>query len=280
MLERRFRAHLVVRDRLVFDTRFSAPACGGDVATLYLALEGNVQVAGGEILGPRCAFMLAENEFERVERGAPTFRTWGEPSITLEIMLRTEDVRVPIGLAHGPLTVSDATWATYRVLADAFLAAPPASTEPAVGDLLRGLARDGIVSDAVDRSVQVEPHQIARVWSGISPLYASQATSASIFHVSKVTGLSIRQVFRDFRMLTKTFGLPGERFRDLAKVMRLRASVILMSAPGATATEVARQVGYQSLEAMGAAFREARLPAPSVVHEQVRFESMPSRARG
>lgn len=274
VLERRFRAHLVVRDRLVFDSRFATPACGGNIATLYLVLEGHLQASGGPIRGPRVAHLLAETEFERVEPTSLRFRSWGQPSITLEILLRIEDVRMPVGLAHGPIHVSDTTWTVLRAMADAFLAGD--ATEPPIRDLLRSLARDGVVSGDVDSSVTDEPEQLVRVWSGIRHLYAAQATSASIVDVSKITGLSIRQVFRDFRLLTKTFSLPGERFRDLAKMVRIRTAVILLSAPGATATEVARQVGYRSLEAMGAAFREARLPAPSVVHEQVRFDAMPA----
>jgi len=36
-------------------------------------------------------------------------------------------------------------------------------------------------------------------------------------------------------------------------------------------SDVARAVGYGSLDAMGRAFRDAQLPAPSVVQEAVRY---------
>jgi hypothetical protein len=45
----------------------------------------------------------------------------------------------------------------------------------------------------------------------------------------------------------------------------------LLSSSGATASDVARVVGYGSLDAMGRVFRNARFPAPSVVLDGVRY---------
>ena len=42
------------------------------------------------------------------------------------------------------------------------------------------------------------------------------------------------------------------------RVLRLRAAVLLLSAPGGTPSDVARTVGYGSLDAMGRAFRDAQ----------------------
>jgi AraC-like DNA-binding protein len=55
------------------------------------------------------------------------------------------------------------------------------------------------------------------------------------------------------------------------RVLRLRAACLMLSAPAGTPSEVARAVGYGSLDAMGRAFRDASLPAPSVVQEAVRY---------
>ena len=49
------------------------------------------------------------------------------------------------------------------------------------------------------------------------------------------------------------------------------AAIVLLSAPEGTATEVARIVGYKSLDAMGRAFRDAKLPPPSVIQDAIRF---------
>jgi AraC-like DNA-binding protein len=274
MLERRFRVHLVFRDRLVYDTRFAARAKGGLSPRLYFVISGSVQLGGGEVLPSGRTYVLADSEFESVAEGTQTFRTWGEPSIVLDLLLRAEDIRSPIGIANGPLALGEPTWAALHAMSDALIAG--ASLEPLVPALLDQLAADGAITGAVSGSIEDAPEQLARVWAGLRPLYTNQVTSASIFELKKLTGMSIRQLARDIKLLTKTFGLPGEGFRDTVKVMRLRTAVMLLSSPGATATEVAQQVGYKSLEAMGRAFRDASLPAPSVVQQQVRFETMPS----
>jgi transcriptional regulator GlxA family with amidase domain len=47
-------------------------------------------------------------------------------------------------------------------------------------------------------------------------------------------------------------------------------SVVLLSADDASVTDVATAVGYGSVDAMSRAFRDAGLPPPSVVQEQLR----------
>jgi AraC-like DNA-binding protein len=103
------------------------------------------------------------------------------------------------------------------------------------------------------------------------PLYHDLATSASLKQIAALAGLSLRQLGRDLTDLTRTFGLFGTGFRDAMRILRLRAAVVLLSAPEATAHDVARVVGYSSLDAMGRAFRDAQLPAPSLVHTAVRY---------
>jgi transcriptional regulator GlxA family with amidase domain len=103
------------------------------------------------------------------------------------------------------------------------------------------------------------------------PLYQDLATSASLKQIAPLAGLSLRQIGRDLRELTQTFGLFGRGFRDAMRVLRLRAAVLLLSAPDSSPSDVARTVGYGSLDAMGRAFRDALLPAPRVVQELVRY---------
>ena len=47
--------------------------------------------------------------------------------------------------------------------------------------------------------------------------------------------------------------------------------MLLLSAPDATPSDVSRAVGYGSLDAMGRAFRDASLPAPSIIQDAVRY---------
>lgn len=274
-LERRFRAHLVVRERLVFDTRYAAAGTGGEIATLYLLMRGSLQAHDGPIWRGPVGVLLGETEFERPVPGTSTFRSWGDPSISIELRVALDDVRAPVGLAHGPIAVTAATWDALRSAYDALSA--QASTDTAIIALVRALGSDGVVAADLADSIRLVEHDThVRVWNGITPMVAALTTAGSIFDLAKTTGLSVRQLYRDIKLLAKTFGLPGEGFRDSMKVMRLRTAAVLMSAPGATATEVARQVGYGNLVAMGRAFREANLPQPSVIRDHIAFETMPA----
>ena len=75
-------------------------------------------------------------------------------------------------------------------------------------------------------------------------------------------------VFPATKELASTFGLDG--YRDALLLLRLRSAALMLSAPDATVVEVAKLVGYGSPIAMARAFRDAKLPAPSVVQAELR----------
>lgn len=265
-LERALRVHVVRRDRLVFDTAFAPPALTPSAFVhLFAQLSGTLVPAGAAPIPGPCAFVLAETEFDRVVRGARTFRSYGARATIVEIRVPGTDVRRPIGLAHGAIQLGDRVWAAYRALE-----AHPG--EPAVHDLLAELAATGVLgADLTASVVAEEPERFVRVWAVLRPLYQDLATSASLKQIAALAGLSLRQLGRDLTDLTRTFGLFGAGFRDATRILRLRAAVLLLSAPDATPGDVARIVGYGSLDAMGRAFRDAQLPAPSVIHAAVRY---------
>ena len=265
-LERRLRVHVVRRDRLLFDTAFAPPTRAPSAFVhLFAQLSGTLAPAGAPPLSGPCAFVLAETEFDRVARGARTFRSFGARCTVVELRLPGADVRPPIGLGHGPVPLAQPVWDAYRALE----AAPG---ESAVHRLLAALARAGVVSADLTASVVAEePERFARVWAVMQPLYQHLATSTSLKQIAALAGLSLRQLGRDLTDLTRTFGLFGGGFRDAMRIVRLRAAVLLLSAPDATPNDVARVVGYSSLDAMGRAFRDARLPPPSLVHSAVRY---------
>jgi transcriptional regulator GlxA family with amidase domain len=141
--------------------------------------------------------------------------------------------------------------------------------------LLAALATAGVIHrELADSVVTREPERFVRLWAVMRPLYQRLATSASLKQIAELTNLSLRQLGRDLADLTRTFGLFGAGFRDAMRVLRLRAAVLLLSAPDGTPSDVARLVGYGSLDAMGRAFRDAHLPAPSVVQGAVRFREL------
>ena len=261
-LERRLRAHVIIRDRLLFDTRFAPPTRrAGNFMHLYASLAGTFET-GGEVRTEPQLWALAETEFDRMQPGARTFRSHGAPSRVVEIRFPLQEVTRPIGLAHGAIALPPAAWDAYHAFA--------AGTGSLV-QLIDRLAAAGIIRDLASTIVADEPEHFARLWTTLRPLYEQYATSTSLKQISTLAGLSLRQLSRDLTDLTRTFGLFGGGFRDAMRIVRLRAAVLFLSAPGGSPTEVAREVGYGSLDAMARAFRDAKLPAPSVVQDCVRF---------
>lgn len=272
-LERQLRAHLISRDRLVFDSRFSPPAKKASAFVhFYAQLRGELTSGGRTYTGPH-AFVLAETELDRVLPSSTTFRSSGTPAVIVELRVPAAAVRVPIGLAHGPVTLPAPAWDAYLALEAAF---ERGVDLPQLGvlldDVLRRLdAANVLANDLVSSVVRDEPERYKRLWQVMRPLYEDYATSTSLKQISTLAKLSLRQLGRDLGDLTRDFGMFGGGFRDTMRVLRLRAAVLLLSAPEASPGDVARSVGYGSLDAMGRAFRDAELPAPSTVQAAVRF---------
>ncbi|MBA3394686.1 MAG: hypothetical protein H0T89_18715 [Deltaproteobacteria bacterium] len=265
-LERRFRAHLVSRDRLLYDSRYAPPAKRpSSFVHLYASLRGTFVVGGGQPVTGPTAYVLAETEFDRVQPGSRTFRSFGAPGVIVELRVPASDLKRPVGLAHGPIELPPAVWDAYQRLE----ASP---TEPMLHELIVRLGEADVLSrDLIASVVAEEPERYRRLWTVMRPLYEDLATSTSLKQLATIAGLSLRQLGRDLGELTRDFGLFGAGFRDAMRVLRLRAAVLLLSAPDGSPSDVARAVGYGSLDAMGRAFRDAHLPAPSIVQEAVRY---------
>jgi AraC-like DNA-binding protein len=265
-VERRLRVHMVRRDRLLFDTAFAAPIkAPGPHVHLFAQLSGTFAVPGAQPVAAPCAFVLAETEFDRIVPGALTFRSFGARCTIVEARVPAVDLRRDVGLARGQVALPDTVWAAYHALHEH-------PSEPAVHHLISRLGDTGVLSrDLTASVVATEPERFQRVWEVMRPLYQNLTASASLKQISTLAGLSLRQLGRDLTDLTRTFGLFGAGFREMMRVLRLRVAVLLLSAPEATPSDVARTVGYGSLDAMGRAFRDASLPAPSIVQAAVRF---------
>lgn len=265
-LERKLRAHVVRRDRLVYDSRFAPPGKQANaVAHLYVQMHGTVAPIGGTPVTGRQAWVLAESEFDRVLPGSRTFRSFGDHALVIEMRVPTADFHRPIGIDHGPIELPEPVWQAYA-------AVEAAPSEAALFELIQRLGEAGIVSHNLASSIVAEePERFARLWTVMKPLYEELSTSASLKQIATIARLSLRQLGRDLGDLSRTFGLFGGGFRDASRVIRLRAATLFLSAPQATPSEVARTVGYGSLDAMGRAFRDANLPSPSVVQDAVRY---------
>jgi AraC-like DNA-binding protein len=228
-------------------------------------MTGTFVPADGPPVTGRQAWALAETEFDRVIKGARTFRSFGSDAMIIELRVPVGDLHRPAGMDHGQLELPDNVW-------DAYTAIEAQPSEAALHELINRLGAAGVLSrDLTNSIVANEPERFSRLWTVLKPLYEDMSTSASLKQIATIARLSLRQLGRDLGDLSRTFSLFGDGFRDAMRVVRLRAACLFLSAPTATPSEVARHVGYGSLDAMGRAFRDANLPSPSVVQEAVRF---------
>jgi AraC-like DNA-binding protein len=269
VLAARFRAQLVWRHHLLFDSRFVVPARGArDLATLYLVHEGEVAV-GDVVHQAPVAFVIAAREYERYETGAPYVRSWGDPCVALDLQLATADLRVPVGLEAGPVAITPETWAAVAAIAESLVMEQPVA--PAMQEVLRNLAAAGVVSPALatEEANQPDPPSLVRMWEAIAPFHSRWDTSLELVDLAETAMLSSRQLSRDAQVLFDRFGFDSPKFRDVVVLYRLRLAALLLSARGTTVGEVATQVGYGSVDALGRAFRDAGLPPPRELRELV-----------
>lgn len=270
-IDRTVRMHVMDKRRLLFDSRFAPPSpVARDVVTVY-ALAAGAFVTGDHASHGPGLWVMAEDELERVTPRARGFRTWGERSVAVELRLARALVRGPVGLSAGPRPLAPATWAAIEALI-ALAGTPAAGVAPLppVQAALRGLVADGVLAAPPALTLD-EPPTLTRLWQAITPAYDAYATAITIDQVAATSGRSSRQVRRELKAMAKEFDLFGGDFRQITRILRLRAALLLLSAPEASVAEVADRIGYGSPVAMARAFRDAGLPPPSELRAIVRY---------
>jgi AraC-like DNA-binding protein len=268
VFERAVRGTIIRRESLAFDTRFAAAASGKPepVGHLFLLLAGRFLSDQGEVHHAPIGFVLADDEIERPTRTSRTFRTDGPHVDVVQLRIEGEHVRAPIGLSAGPFALDEPA----REAAAALLAQPDAGT---LARTLSALAVAGILDTEITSTVIAdEPERFRRLWTALQPLYQTYGASLSLKQLASSLGMSMRQVGRDAKELSMAFGLKGG-YRDALLLMRLRMAVLMLSAPEATVHDVAKLAGYGSPIALARAFRDAKLPAPSVIQAALRDET-------
>jgi AraC-like DNA-binding protein len=268
VLDRRCRAHVVRRRGLLFDSRYSVGASEHSAkATLYFVLSGSFEPAGRPRQRTPAIWALAEDEFERVTPAARTFRSWGD-AIVADLCLDATDVKVPIGLDHGPIELDGETRDAIERLVTS---ADRIEQQRSYRRLLETLVRRDLVSPevALESEPDEAPH-LERLWEALSGLYGRQDTGITVDLLSVLAKLSPRQIYRDTSELLTRFKLPSS-FRRTVRLLRLRRAALLLSAPDLQVSDVARIVGYGSADAMARAFRDEGLPSPSAVRSEVLY---------
>lgn len=275
VMGRTFRGFLAERHGLVQDSRFVCPAARatGQVA-LYLVSRGAITTSSGASVSGPSAWVLAEDELERVRPGAPTFRATGAPFVGLCLNVLAREVAGRVGLAHGPVALPAAPYAAIEALREAREHAARCAALLVVLEALvahRVLHADtGLLSQA--RAVTATN----RLWRVVEERIAAQDTGVGTKVFAALSGMSTRQTTREVREIVEALPLLGG-FRDTLRIVRLRRAAILLSAASLRISDVARIVGYGSTDAMGRAFRDAGLPAPLAVRAALIDEDHASR---
>lgn len=270
LFERALRGTVVRRESLAFDTKFAAAASGKPepVGHLFLMPRGRWVFDTGEVLHGPVALVLADDEIERPHARSRTYRTDGERVDVVQLRIHEDHLRVPIGIGAGPLAIPPSGWDAI----DALVHDAPRGDAALLARVIDELARAGVVAGSITETVIAdEPERFRRLWQALEPLYSTYGASTSLKQLASSLGMSMRQVGRDAKEMSAAFGIGGG-YRDALLMLRLRVAVLLLSAPEATVAEVARLVGYGSAIAMARAFRDAKLPAPSVIQAAVRGE--------
>ncbi|HEY5948883.1 MAG TPA: hypothetical protein VIV40_25505 [Kofleriaceae bacterium] len=270
VFERAVRGTVVRRNALAFDTKYAAAASGKPepVGHLFLLCAGRWLGERGESLQAPVGFLLADDEIERLHAKSPRFRTDGERVDVVQLRIANESLRASIGMANGPLSIPTRCWdAIAALVADA-----PRGDAAMLARVIDELASANIVTGSITQTVIAdEPERFRRLWAALEPLYSTYGATTSLKQLASSLGMSMRQVGRDAKELSAAFGIGGG-YRDALLMLRLRVAVLLLSAPEATVADVAKLVGYGSPIAMARAFRDAKLPSPSVIQADVRGE--------
>jgi len=265
---------VVERSGLTLDTRFipadRAPPRAR--SCVYVLLQGSWTIHGRpeERISAPCAFVVPEEQLEGARGRRPyTFSAGGRPFRAIEIHARASDVRVPGGGERPVMVQLDVR--AFDSAADVFGARDDAALERELADLLRHLARLGVIEpDVAKIAVRPSPRPVARIWSAVRPMVERLYLSPTLQELEGPSGLSTRQIDRYVEKFVGGFGLVGTRWRSSLLHLRIKLAVLLLSANDAAIADVARLVGYGSTDAMARSFRDAGLPSPGTVQQALR----------
>jgi AraC-like DNA-binding protein len=264
-----------VQHGLVVDTRVIAASDDPprSAACLYLVLAGVFRTYGdvGESFEAGSAFVLSDEQLDGARGVRPvTFSAVGNPYAAIELHLESRDLRKEPGTGPRRVNLDEPTWqAARRVgrLADHDDAAFQLGLEELLGRLVD---EDVIAPAAAKRMFEPTPAPFALLWRALRPMVERLYLTPTLQEVGAATGMSVRQIDRFVQDFVSAFAIAGRGWRPATRYLRLKLAAILLSAEGATVSEVARAVGYRSSDAMSRAFRDARMPSPTQVQLDLR----------
>lgn len=274
-LERNFRLFAVRRTATMLDTRLSPPNGSPSLgrAIVYILLDGELHwhapqslslTAPGGFVAPLHDVVGGSGKRSRdYSSGGPLYQSlqlWvpalylarpvQEPTSVVLSASTLDAARAYAAVVHrrGPIDVLERA----RILAP----------------LLAALQRDGVLNTDLAATIEPDEGVVGSVWKYVAPWFESMALSGSLDSLASRAGLSIRQMGRRLDHLGITFELPWIGWRALARGMRLRLAVLLLSNPDLSIAAIADGTGYSSAEALAHALRAEGLPSPSEVRRR------------
>jgi AraC-like DNA-binding protein len=218
-----------------------------------------------------CVFVGSEEQLEGADgTRSMTFTARGSPFRAIELHVHDHDLTSRPGAFPRRLDVDPSVLRAAAEVAR-LTDQDDASLESSFVALLEHLAERGLlsrrISDLPDGPIS---RSFSLLWGALRPMIERLYLNPTLQEVGQASKLSTRQLDRYIQRFVSSFGLVGERWRTTTLHLRLKLAIILLSADGASITDVANAVGYGSSDAMARMFRDAGLPAPALVQQQVR----------
>lgn len=265
---------LVERTLLSYDTRTVRPRSAGPGSRLLLQfyLEGRVELEGVPVPTP---FVLFEHEADywgATTKPASALRAGGRRFSKIELTLRESLVTLPRPASPVVLALTGDLLEGTREVARSLREDSADRKRQVIADWFSTLARVGWIDTEVAR-VPMEPPSggVARLWRALTPFLSTLDLGVTLRALAQLSNVTTRQAGRNIERLLAWSGHPVG-FRSFVAEWRLRLAVMLLSAPHAVPEEVAKLVGYASLESMAAAFQATGLGHPAEVQDAVAGE--------
>ena len=266
----RLRFAIAHRRGLVLDTRF-VPAStheADDDPCLYVVLRGSWRDSEGSHFQAPAAFVVSEQQLEGAFGERPfTYRCDPHDFLVVEAHFRAGDTPLRAGVHPVPVVLEPGVWAALGQVA-AIESHDDSSLIDALCTFADRLGETGLLAATLPQLVRRPASLPLRLlWTAIRPMAERLDLLPTLQQVGDSIGVSSRQVDRYVREFLVSSRLVGRAWRPASLHLRLKMAVVLLSAPEAKVGEVARIVGYGSIDAMGRAFRDAGLGSPSAVQE-------------
>jgi AraC-like DNA-binding protein len=275
---RRMRVFVVDREGLMLNTRYVPPSVqpANRGPCLYILLRGTWRLTDRsfEASGP-AAFVVSGEHLEGGDgMRSLTYQAGGAHFVAIELHLDALDTPLrarsrPIAVALDDRTLRAAERvAEIRHKDDRDLAF-------AVLELLGALeARLLIDPQLVERAAQPTSPAFRLLWTALRPLAERLELLPTVQQVGTLIGANPQTVDRRVRAFVAASGLVGPGWRAASRHLRLKVAVVMLSAKGASVSQVARVVGYGSSIAMCRAFRDAKLPSPGAVQQALAADEL------